>query len=314
MLKFDPDDRYLPTVYRGSYYAEKIFYKVMDETMKHYNFQYTIGLNILSREYFNPDGDCQKGGLYFCDIDDILYWLHLHKNGQIYEVRLPDDARVCKQFRKYKADRIHISNPMQIHDFIRKHNLEKQARKECPEYIEKMNACTINVKKECPNINYKNDKLCQYKMRPIEANMHEILRTHGSSIKDMFIQDPYLCMFAVQINPFSLEHIRDQTIDICMEALRGDIAALWRVRNQTTEICVKAITLNKSALKYIRDQNYDICIKAVKINGLALEHVKNQTIDICKHAIAQNKMALMFVDYEYLEQCFEFIQGNMMII
>jgi len=40
------------------------YYKLLNKTENHYDFQYHDGLNVDTNK-FNPTGTCTKGGLYF---------------------------------------------------------------------------------------------------------------------------------------------------------------------------------------------------------------------------------------------------------
>ena len=67
---------------------QKKFLKITNKEEKHYDFQYTDGLNIL-KEPFAETGWCVPGGLYFTDINNIFqfldYGVHLR------EITLPLD-------------------------------------------------------------------------------------------------------------------------------------------------------------------------------------------------------------------------------
>ena len=104
-----------------------IYYKVLVKGMKHKDFQYKIGENILD-EKFNPDGDCCAGGFYICGFKDVCYWLELYENmATICEVILFEDSQLVRQGRKYKTDKLILQNPLPISEFLKKHNLCEDA-------------------------------------------------------------------------------------------------------------------------------------------------------------------------------------------
>ena len=92
-------------------------YKALHSNMTHYKFRYQIGLNCL-RDHFNPYGECEPGGLYFADQHHIFRWLNT--GSHLATVTIPDDAQVCFQKDKYKADKMIISPPEHIDGLLMK--------------------------------------------------------------------------------------------------------------------------------------------------------------------------------------------------
>ena len=87
-------------------------YKILRGDLCHHNFCYNVGLNTL-KDTFHPYGDCEWGGLYFCDHINVFHWLKL--GTIIADVTIPDGAQVCLQkFGKYKCDQMIISNLRKI--------------------------------------------------------------------------------------------------------------------------------------------------------------------------------------------------------
>ena len=82
------------------------YYKITNESENHGGMQYQTGLNedILP---FNPSGDCESGGIYFTDADNILSFGMRGK--WIREVTIPEGEPVYKNLGKplkWKAYRV----------------------------------------------------------------------------------------------------------------------------------------------------------------------------------------------------------------
>ena len=56
-------------------YQGKIFVKLTNREENHRGYQFKTGLNI-DKLPFNPKGECQSGGIYFCLLEDLSLWLH----------------------------------------------------------------------------------------------------------------------------------------------------------------------------------------------------------------------------------------------
>ncbi len=83
-------------------------------TLCHHNFQYKEGLNI-DTCIFNPTKECQTGGLYFCE--EIFFINYIGCGIKIATVEILDDARVYVESKKFKADKLIISNIILLKDF-----------------------------------------------------------------------------------------------------------------------------------------------------------------------------------------------------
>ena len=89
-------------------HADKKFYKVLNDSLCHYDFTYTAGLNV-NTQSFKPSGTCRSGGLYFCEEAHLP--LYLVEYGSIYAtVSIPEDALVYKEDVKYKANKLILHN------------------------------------------------------------------------------------------------------------------------------------------------------------------------------------------------------------
>lgn len=90
-------------------YSDSKFVKLTNETELHHGFQFKDGLNIDTIP-FNPNGECQPGGIYFCCERYVPSWIEYNPligvMCWIRDVIIPDDAAVYIEYSKAKADRI----------------------------------------------------------------------------------------------------------------------------------------------------------------------------------------------------------------
>ena len=85
----------------------KTYYKVTNEKENHNGYQYKDGLNILKEKFnSNPENSCVKGGFYFTDYNNLLWFLDY--GVYIRKVKIPKDARVVKDLGgdKWRTDKI----------------------------------------------------------------------------------------------------------------------------------------------------------------------------------------------------------------
>jgi hypothetical protein len=84
-----------------------------DDCLK--GFRYKTGRNI-DHNPFNPNDECQKGGLYFTELKNfsIFRWY----GSKIAVIRVPDEARVYCEEKKWKADMIDVEKRYSYNDFF----------------------------------------------------------------------------------------------------------------------------------------------------------------------------------------------------
>jgi hypothetical protein len=252
---------------------ESKFYKVLSPDMNNRGFQYKLGLNVLEEKFNTNDMECSDGGLYFCNLEDVVIWLSLYTNPLICKVDIPNNANVIKLQRKYKTDCIILSNPVGLFEFMEMHNLEDDVIKY-----------------------YKNDKtwLTYVRDQTIDMCMMAVLK-NGLLLEYVHNQLSTICLSAVRQNGNALQFVKNQTEEICKIAIKNTSSALQFVKNQTEEICLIAVTKNGNSLEYVQVQTEQICLCAVRNKGIALKYVIAQTPDICLEAIKENYCALGYV-------------------
>jgi hypothetical protein len=258
-----------------------MFYKLIDKTLTNRRYPFKPGLNELINEPFDPQHECAGGGFYFCNIRDLAHWLYLYPDGLIFEVLLPDDAIYVSMHLKFKANKIIISNPMNISDFIKKHNLAKS-------YVES-NISNIRFIDSSNDNYYDHVVSLAIKLNP---------RIHGSILPEHKSVD--ILRMCVKRDGNALLLVHDQTPEICLIAVKQNGNALAHVKSQTPEICLIAVKQNGNALAHVKSQTPEICMCAVKQNGFALCFVKIQTPELCLAAVKQNPYAISCIGIDIL--------------
>ena len=165
-------------------HVDKKFHKVLKNSLCHYDFAYTAGLNV-DTQPFNPSGTCSKGGLYFCEEEHLH--LYLFSYGSICAtVSIPDNALVYKEDTKYKA------NKLILHDI--------QPITELPLWLD------ANVTKK---IVQRNGFVIQYIKEPSEEVQRLAVQQNGFVIK--YIKEPSeeVRRLAVQQNGHAIKYIKE---------------------------------------------------------------------------------------------------------
>jgi hypothetical protein len=92
-------------------YGHHKFYKMLPRSMVSgiNDFKYQEGLNVDTNK-FNPSGECEGGGIYFTDEENIDFYARYGYGELVADVEIPGDSHVYIENIKYKADKIQISN------------------------------------------------------------------------------------------------------------------------------------------------------------------------------------------------------------
>ena len=92
-------------------------WKVTTETGVNRGYQLHEGLNTESDFNPDPDAECTRG-LYFCERKvDVLSWAGYLNYDWVYDVKIPEDARVVRFPTKARADQLVLSNKRSMKDF-----------------------------------------------------------------------------------------------------------------------------------------------------------------------------------------------------
>ena len=94
----------------------KDLYRMLNPDMKHYGFQWRVGVNVDPLPW-NPKGSCLSGGLYFTTREQLpRYSLHPHGDNFIGRITVDDDEEVWQDGDKWKAHRVVLSDVVAVHD------------------------------------------------------------------------------------------------------------------------------------------------------------------------------------------------------
>lgn len=86
-----------------------LYYKLTNPKLTNRNFQLVLGLN--QDPNFNPDPSIEcTGGLYFCELSQVLYWSWKLGYKHVVDVVIPEDAKVIHFQDKSRADKLLLSN------------------------------------------------------------------------------------------------------------------------------------------------------------------------------------------------------------
>ena len=274
-------------------YVDKKFVKLTNKEEKHNGYEFKSGLNVDTKQFY-PYGECQPGGIYFCDWERLPIWLNYNGNRMCYMrlVTIPDDAQVYKEEDKFKADKLILGERQEISELEIWNDREYCAAAvelngHILKYLQTEEICMAAVKRngyELQDVRNQTEEICM-----------EAVRQNGLALEYVFDQTEEICLEAVKRNGMALKYVKNQTEEICLEAVRQNGSALECISNQTEEICMEAVKQNGYALEYVKNQTEEICLAAVRQNGTSLYHVRNQTEEICMEAVSQNGFALQYV-------------------
>lgn len=96
------------------------FVKLMNKTGTHNGYLFKFGLNVDTNRFL-CDRAIGEDGLYFCREDDYVDWIDSDKSNPkywIFDIEIPDNARVVIINKSMKADRFIVKNRRLLHDQI----------------------------------------------------------------------------------------------------------------------------------------------------------------------------------------------------
>ena len=102
--------------------------KVLNNSMLHFGFQYTFGLNVLNGKLnTNANIPVGEGGLYFCEIEQLD--AHVYRGDMVCVVEIPKDAIVIPLHLNgnayFRTDKLVLTNKIyrfdsnkDVHDLV----------------------------------------------------------------------------------------------------------------------------------------------------------------------------------------------------
>ena len=324
------------------------YFKLTNKSCCHNKFQFVEGLNIDIVPFTNY-GDCLPGGIYFTAARYIQMWINYNDDEMYYiwEVEIPEDARVYRQAYKLKADKIILSNKKTLYDFFSDNlqiafiNLQEnsyiltfikpQTYSLCLQAV-KINGNALRYVKEqafelqtpngCNTIWY--EEICveaikqtAYAIQYVKTDIYGyhsicLIAVKINGLVLLFIKNPTpeICLAAVQQDGRSLEYVKEQTPEMCMTAVRRNGLALQYVKEKTAELCLAAVQNNGYAMRYVLYQTPEVCLAAVRNNGYAIQYIEEKTDELCLEAVKQNGFALAHITNQTSEICLAAVRQN----
>jgi hypothetical protein len=233
-------------------YKGKLFVKLTNHCELHNGYQFKTGLNV-DTVLFNPSGECNPGGIYFCEFNEIPYWLRYNGSGPMVWYRyvsVPADSKVYIEMGKFKVDKLILTDRALIVDIMTEDKWVTAARH------------NIGVLKDMKD---QTERIC----------LAAVLQ-YGNALEYVEDQTERICLAAVLQDCYALEYVKNQTDAICLAAVQQNGYALEYVKTQTDAICLAAVQQNGYALEYVKNQTDAICLAAVQQNGYALRYVRDQ--------------------------------------
>jgi hypothetical protein len=283
--------------------------KILKRNLNHYNYQYKLGLNIL-KEKFKPYGECEGGGLYFCDMKK--FYLYNDYGPFVGILKLPNDAKIYVEEDKFKTDKFIIEKIVDkkefyLDDYYDTENSFKIFEKllfhiENPYYY---------LRKQTDEINWLCIRMYPKFLERIENPNIEIIKYCINRIPGLFYHlenKPYdLCLFACSLDYHCLNYVPSSLINnqLCETACRLDGNALEFVPSyfKTYELCKIACKSGNYALKFVPEnfKNYNLCKIACLSNGFTIKYInKNfdlkQKYKLLKIAFNNDSSSLDFID------------------
>jgi hypothetical protein len=225
--------------YKGSEFNKltenKLFVRLTVMNENHNGYQYETGLNI-DPENFNPCGQCNKGGFYFCEMNNFHEFIEYNTcdtcklSVNIRQVSIPDDACVYVEDNKYKTNKFILGDAKRI----------------------------FNDYELCLKAVSHYGKLLQH----IENQTNELclaaISQNSLALRYVKKQTPEICLKAVTQNGIVLQYVKEQTSEICLAAVKQNGIALRYVKEQNAEICLEAVKQNRVMIQYVKNRTPDI--------------------------------------------------------
>lgn len=339
-MEFFENNDYLHTCIKGKDLKKCKLYRITNRSDYNEDFQFKTGENIDNFE-LNPNGELTKGGLYFCQLRDVLRFrcfasAEFVRNYSLKSIgdydsdsESDNNSQSLSLINTYDSDEESDDEKLDAY-YIREVTLDDDELVYVEEYMFKAKKIILGEKILLSD--FITEELCcqiielvpeDFKFIPKELLTEEIclvgINKDGYIFKNLSdeLKTNELCILAVQQYDFLLDYVPLQmrTFEVCSAAVTKFGSALEYVPfeifndKQISELCSIVSSNNKKFdLKHIHEhfKTYTICSKAVSTNGSNLQYVpeKFKTPRICIEAILDNEIARLFVptkDVERLE-------------
>lgn len=243
-------------------FPNKKFYKITNESEKHYDHQYTDGLNCDSNKL---RAITCSNGLYFTNKENLLYWIEQKFNGScakyLREVEILDDSIVCVEDEKngkFKTDMFFLHKRTEISDCDVWNDLEfcKMALKKDKKYMTYIKNTSDEIYLELLSLGYVTD-VVDIQNRSLALKM-SILKNFPGKFKDMNDQTLELCNLAVKLDNSNIQYVDEQTLEQCWISLRKNPYNFKYIKYPTIEMTIFALVCNPNNICYVKNKTEDL--------------------------------------------------------
>lgn len=227
-----------------------LFVKLTTKDALHHGMVFKEGLNVDKRSFV--DEDCCYGGIFFCRVRDMYRWIRYKSEPitTIWDVAIPNDAKVRDMGTKLKTDKIILTNPRPVR---------------------------IPVHLTGPAIQY-DAFLLPWITQTEEACLAAVTKSGlALELVERKYKTEAVCFAAVSQCGDALEFVEDQTRKVCLAAVNQNGLALRFCNISDKYICLAAVRQNGLALQYSSWHTPEIEDAALQNNPYAQQFVLSQS-------------------------------------
>lgn len=277
----------------------KDLYRMLNPDMKHYGFQWRVGVNVDPLPW-NPKGSCLSGGLYFTTYDQLQFHASYPVDENwIGRITVDDDEPVWQDGDKWKAHKVTLSDVVAVHDLDDLEYFRFISSTFSSFYNKTSRYADGDLKKEWRQLMHYHPVTMQFARhddwdvcfdlvgltkRPEEYDLSR--KADKDALLRAASKNGHILKFLPRID----EDIAMRAVKDCGSALRWVPAEL-----QTHKMCMQSMHVSTSAFKYIADPTPAICSWAVKQDVSTIQHMKVKTTYLVHQAILQDATVLQYL-------------------
>lgn len=221
------------------------YFKLLNADLKHFEFQYVEGLNVLI-EPFRPGDACQSGGLYFTDFEHIGKFVDAN-HAWIAPVTIPPGATVYHEpcETKWKSDRIVLGPKRPFKEFLAEQTEDTILRWMA------MGCSSAIMELLDP--------------QPLAACMAFVKRfRYSNGLVYVKVHTAELSLAAVEAHPMALAHVRPEflTHELAMMATRKDPHVVNVFKDEAFRLA--AVAEKPDAINHMTDPSRAVIEAALK--------------------------------------------------
>jgi hypothetical protein len=180
-------------------FPDYIPYKVIRADMRHYDYTYKLGLNVIKN--FTTNEHCSAGGFYVTNKNKIYSFLEYGDN--IAKISLPDTSLIYLENNKIKVSELVIDNMVSIKEYYT--NLDKTSQLAAVTAYEGL--------------------LIQYMVNPDKDIQLAAVEANGRAIQYIINPDKEVQLAAVKQDGLAIQYIINPDKTIQWEAIKKNVYA-----------------------------------------------------------------------------------------